>query len=173
MTMQDRIMVAVGAVVAVLLQIAIAPHIMLFGAIPDFIAVYALVVAILRARVAGSVLPFLLGLFYDLFTGGPVGAMAFSLTLVSFAVSFFFANMDNDTAFMPIVTLAAGAFLVELVYASFLLLFGYPAGLLEAFAYRILPCTAYDIVVGVLMFLLLRRLFAPSVQVRSDITQLR
>ena len=72
---RDGIAVAVGAVVAVLLQVVVAPNIALFGAMPNFVVAYALLVAIVRPMAAGPVMPFVLGLVFDLVSGGPVGAM--------------------------------------------------------------------------------------------------
>lgn len=50
---RDGIAVAVGAVVAVLLQVVVAPNIALFGAMPNFVVAYALLVAIVRPMAAG------------------------------------------------------------------------------------------------------------------------
>ena len=101
---RDGIAVAVGAVVAVLLQVVVAPNIALFGAMPNFVVAYALLVAIVRPMAAGPVMPFVLGLVFDLVSGGPVGAMAFLLVLMTFLAARAFAVLDNDTLFMPLST---------------------------------------------------------------------
>ena len=169
----DRIAVVVGAVLAVILQIALAPYIAVFSAAPNFIAVFTLVVAVSRPHAFGAVLPFALGLLYDLVTGGPVGVMAFSLTAFSYLIARLFASLENDTLFMPIAMMALGLFLVELSYGMFLMLFGYNAGLLEALAYRVAPCFVYDMVIAVILYLLTTRFFRQSGSIHHDITQLR
>ena len=58
---REGIVIAVGAVVALLLQIVVAPNIALFSAQPNFLLAYVLVVAIARPLDAGSALPFALG----------------------------------------------------------------------------------------------------------------
>ena len=110
---RDGIAVAVGAVVAVLLQVVVAPNIALFGAMPNFVVAYALLVAIVRPMAAGPVMPFVLGLVFDLVSGGPVGAMAFLRVLMTFLAARAFAVLDHDTLFMPLVIFVAAPVLVE------------------------------------------------------------
>lgn len=157
---RENIVVAIGAVVAVLLQIIVAPNIMLFSSMPDFVVVYVLIVAILRPHSAGPVLPFILGLILDLLGGGPVGAMAFLLVLASFVTSRTFAVLDNGTLFMPLVVFAAATLIVEFLYAVLLVATGVDMSLVDAFVYRVLPCTLFDCVVGFILYPFLSRFFA-------------
>lgn len=169
----DRAIVIAGAVVAVLLQVVLAPYISIGFAVPDFIAVFALLVAVTRPHSFGAVLPFVLGLACDLLTGGPLGVMAFSLTAFSFLTARLLSVLDNDTLFMPLALLALGLLLVELSYGMFLLLFGYNAGIAGVLAYRIVPCFAYDLVLAVVLYPLAARFFKQSGPVNSNITLLR
>lgn len=150
----ENIFIVAGAVVSVLLQILVAPHLALFGgmAMPNVVVVFAMLVAVTRPMQFGPIMPFVLGLLFDLFSGGPVGAMAFSLTAFSVLVSQFIARVNNDTSFVAFVSLALGLLLVELSYGVFLMLFGYNADLLGALAYRVVPCFLYDLVIGALLF---------------------
>ncbi len=100
--------IAIGAVVAFLLQIVAAPNIAVAGAQPNFALAYVLVVAIVRPDEAGNVMPFLLGLACDFMGTGPVGAEAFLFTLASFGASRAFMVLDNDTLFMPPCHLLGG-----------------------------------------------------------------
>ena len=169
----DRIAIVVGAVLAVFLQLVLAPYISILSAMPNFIVIYAFIVATSRPHLYGAVLPFVLGLLYDLLTGGPVGAMAFSLTAFSYLTARLLSSLDNDTLFMPLVLMALGILLTELVYGLTLLLFGYNAGIFEAFLYRIAPCFVYDLVLGIILYLFTTRLFRQTGTIHHDITQLR
>lgn len=169
----DRIAIIVGAVLAVILQFALAPYIAIASAMPNFMLAFVLIVAVSRPHSFSAVLPFVLGLLYDLMTGGPVGAMAFSLTAFSYLTARLYALFENDTLFMPLAMLALGALLVELSYGVFLLMFGYNAGLFEALAYRTFPCFVYDLVVSVVLYLFTSRFFRQSGTTRHSITQLR
>ena len=171
--MTQRLFVIAGAVVAVVLQIVVAPYIAIMSAIPNFVAVFAVVVAVASPRSYGCVLPFVMGLAYDLFSGGPVGAMAFSLTLFTYLLARYYEHVGNDSLFMALAFIALGLLVVELSYGVFLMLFGYNASLFEALAYRVAPCFLYDVVVAFILFPFVGRFVQPAGVTRTDITQLR
>ena len=150
-----------GAVIAVLLQVVVAPNIALASALPNFVLAYALVLAVVRPDRTGPVLAFVLGLVFDLLGSGPVGAMAFLLVLVTFLASRAFSVLDNDTLFMPLVILVVSTLVVE----AFLC--GVPDGdgILRRSPRRLsvpraLPCALYDCVVALVMFPLALRFLA-------------
>ena len=161
---RNNIVVAVGAVLAVLLQIVVAPAISVLNAQPNFLLAYVLVVAIVRPLEAGPVLPFALGLVCDFLGTGPLGGMAFLFVLVSFAAARAFSVLDNDTLFMPLTIFAAGAFAVEMLYAALLMALGFSASPLDAFLYRALPCTLFDCVVGLVLYPIMARLLVGGSQ---------
>ena len=171
--MGERVIMVIGALVAVVLQIFVAPHIVVLGGMPNFVVVWTVLVAVMRPSRFGPVLPFVLGLVYDLFSGGPVGAMAFSLTAFSMGAALFLGHMNNDTKFMSIVALALGLVLTELSYGVFLLLFGFNAGLIEAIAYRVAPCFVYDLLVGLALSPLAERFLKTNDMPLMGIAQLR
>ena len=169
----ERIFTIAGAVVAVLLQLLVAPYIAVSFAIPNFIIAFTMVIAILRPHSFGCVMPFVLGLTFDMIGGGPVGGMAFSLTLFSYLLARYFVNLGNDSLVISLAFVALGILLVELSYAVFLLLFGYNANLFDALAYRMVPCFLYDLVIALLLFPLAKRFVQPTGVTRTDITRLR
>ena len=81
---KNNLVLVVGAIAAFVLQIALAPAVALFSAQPNFLLAYALVVAIVIPTEAGPVLPFVMGLLYDLTGTGPVGGMALLLVIACF-----------------------------------------------------------------------------------------
>lgn len=114
----------IGAIIAVVLQIALAPNIALFGVVPNFIMAYVLIVSIVCPDQSGPVFAFVLGLLFDLLGTGPVGAMAFLLTGVSFLAKRIFMLVNNDTLFMPLLLAAISTLVIELLYAAFMMAFG-------------------------------------------------
>ncbi len=159
---RESIMVLIGAAIACIAQIIIAPNIAIFSAMPNFILAYVLVVAIVRPRPSVYVLAFVLGLVYDLIGYGPVGLMAFLLVLAAFATSRAFVVLNNDTLFMPITIFVVAAFAVELLYGVFMLGFGVAASPVEALVYRALPCALYDCVFGLIFYPIALRILAPA-----------
>jgi|GEM_PF-268042 len=160
---RDIIAVCIGAIVALLLQIVLSPNIAIGAAMPNFCIVFVLIVAILRpAGNSALVLAFLLGLVFDLLGNGPVGVTPFLLVLVTFAAQRVFLILNNDTFFMPIVVLIAAVFLLEFLYAAFMITFGITTNIVEAFVFRALGCGVYDCVVGAILYPIGLRLFAAS-----------
>ena len=162
---REGIVIAVGAVVALLLQIVVAPNIALFSAQPNFLLAYVLVVAIARPLDAGSALPFALGL-----VSGPVGGYAFLFVIVSFIASRAFSVLDNDTLFMPVTIFVVATFAAEMLYGALLIGLGLSASPVDAFLYRALPCTLYDCVVGLVLYPIIARLLASGAQDRGPRT---
>ena len=170
---RENVVVAVGALVAVVLQVAVAPNVAIFAAQPNFLLAYVLTVAIANPLGAGPVLPFALGLLFDLLGTGPVGGMALLFTLASLAASRAFAVLDNDTLFMPLVIFVAATVLVEALYAAFLLALGFDASALDVFLYRALPCALYDCVIGLVLYPLAARVLAGAAPAQPGTPRLR
>ena len=168
----ERIIVGIAAVVVVLLQVLVAPHIAIGYAVPNFIAAFCLAIAVARSESSGPVMPFVLGLIFDLVSGGPVGAMAFALPLLVTLESWLFERMNNDTLFMVIAVVGICLFLVEFIYGMVFLLFGYSAGFIEAFVYRILPCFVYDFVLALIAYAGASRFLGGDTVTRTEIKQL-
>ena len=167
---RENVVVAVGALVAVVLQVAVAPNVAIFAAQPNFLLAYVLTVAIANPLGAGPVLPFARGLLFALHGTGPVGGLARLFTLASLAASRAFAVLDNDTLFMPLAILVAASFAVEMLYGILLVALGSPVGLADAFFYRALPCALYDCVVALVLYPLVVRLVSGAAQDRGPRT---
>ena len=157
---REKLVVIVGAVVAVLLQIVVAPAIAIGNAMPNIIMMYALTVSIVRPMEAGPIFPFVLGLVYDLLGSGPVGSMSFLLVLVAFLMARAFQVLDNDAPFMPVLAMVLSALALEVLYGAFMLGVGVEASILDALVYRALPCALYDAVMGAVLYVVVSRLMA-------------
>lgn len=156
-----RIACVVGAVIAVVLQIVVAPNIALFGAMPNFLLCFAVVASIARAQSCGLAMPFVLGLLFDLLGGGPVGACALLLVVASFVASRAYLLLDNDTLFIPLALVVGSMFAVELLYGVLLMTCGLAVSPLEALVYRALPCAVYNCVFALVMYPIAMRFLAP------------
>lgn len=159
---RESIALIVAGVAAFVLQIVLAPYISISAAMPNFVVVFVMLCAVVRAQSFGCVMPFVLGLLYDFLSGNIVGGMALALMVSAVLAARVFAVLQNDTLFMPLAVLALGSLMVELLYAIVLLAAGYNAGILEAFVFRALPCALYDSVVAFLLYPLAARFFVSS-----------
>lgn len=152
-----RIVQVVGSVGAVLLQVAVAPNIQVLGAMPNFVLCWVIALAVANARNVGYVLPFLVGIAYDLVGSGPVGSMAFVCVASAFLASLLLRIFDNETVFIPIVIVVGMCLVSEVAYALLMMAFSLDVGLLESLVEVALPCAAYDIVIAVITYLLVKR----------------
>ena len=149
---RETVASVIGAVIAVLLQIIVAPAITLFAAVPNFIIAFCIVRAVAVPGSAGPFVPLVCGLLFDLVGGGPVGAMAFVLVLVTVLASRLFIALNNDTLFMPVAIMILCIVISEVIYGLIFVVCGADVPLGEAFLYRTLPCMLYDCVIGLLMY---------------------
>lgn len=154
------LIILIGALVALLAQIIIAPNIVIFSAMPNFIVAYVLVAAMVWPKDSTVVLAFVLGLLFDLLGYGPVGSMALLLTVFAFVIMRVFTVIDLSNLFMPIVVFIVAALCVELFYSIILLILGLAPGFIDALIYRTLPSILLDCIVGVIFYPLLRKLLS-------------
>ena len=124
---------------------------------------HSLVIAMLLPRDSVLVLAFAIRLTSDLLGYGPVGGLAFLLTLAAFAAQRLHAVFGHDTVGAPLAILIALSLVVDILYAAFLLALSASLSPLDAFVYRALPCALYDAVLGLILYPLASR-FIQGVQ---------
>lgn len=147
----------IGAAIAVLLQVIVAPNIQILDAVPNFILVYVVACAVANPRGMGYIMPFILGLIYNFVGQGPLGSMALVCVLAAFLASFALKALETDTIVFPIITMAIVCFLAEFGYGLLLMACGMNVGFLDAFVHICLPCGLYDTVLAIIAFPLVRR----------------
>lgn len=166
---KENLIMIIGAVVVTLLQLVVAPYVVAFNAMPNFMAAYTIVVAVVRPRSSRTcILAFAMGLLYNLFVGGIVGSMAVVLIAATVLASFAMRALANDTHFQPVVIMAAMLLVVEVVYLMVLLASGLGLGFFQALMFRALPCAVYDIVVGIALYAIMSRLAAVSERMQPN-----
>ena len=168
---RDRVSMIVGVLIVFVLQIVLAPNIAIFSIVPNFLAAYALVVAIVRPQNSAVVLGFVLGMIYDILGYGPMGSLALLLVIATFCITQVFSVLDADSPSMTLVLLLVSLLAVELVYALILLLFGMVDSLGAAIIYRALPCALYNCVPALIFYPLAMHFTASSSSTRKAFPQ--
>lgn len=158
---RETVLLAVGAAVALLLQIALAPNIAILGAMPNIALVYAAVAAMLRSADSVLVCAFLLGLACDLVGNSAVGVMAALLLLAAFAASRAAATFGGETLAVSLAIAMVCSLVVEVAYATY---YAAAAGapFFDAVLMRALPCALYDCAAALIVYPLLSHLFAAA-----------
>lgn len=164
-------LIAILVAVCAVLQVMIAPYIAISGVSPNFMLLGAVCAGILCGPRRGCAIGFLCGLLFDLSTTGPIGAMAFILTVVGYLMGVFAADLLQQNWFMPVFALFIAAFVTELLRVIVLALFGQVA-FLSGLVHVVFPGTLYDAVFGFLCFPLLRSrlMMSTSMKVASKST---
>jgi len=143
----------VSILVAIILQLAVAPAITIFGVVPNFILVVAVITAMRNGPVRSTAIGFFLGLVFDLCSLGPFGAMTLVLTILTYAVSSL--NMAGFTGsilidmILMVAAIALGEFLVSVIYA----VTGANPEFLLSLVQRVLPAIVYNIIIGCVLLL--------------------
>lgn len=160
MVLFARTWVVLGAIVATLLQVILAPALTIAVATPNFILAYVLVMSLVCPERDTIVFAFVMGLCYDFLSSGPIGAMALVCITFSFVLSQIQRILHNDTLIVPIVLLILGVFLSDITYGFLQIACGADVGFLNSLIFRSLPCAVYDTVIAVVFFPLALRLAA-------------
>ncbi len=160
---RNRRFIAILSAACVLLQLALAPHVAFGNGHPNFCLVLTGCAALALGGRRGVIFGFLTGLFFDLCTTGPVGLMAFELTLAGFFLGSEIRNRIKDDTRAAILNFLIAAAIVELVYNSTMLVVGQATSLVDVIVMRALPSTILDVLMFVpLAFILARGPQGPS-----------
>lgn len=157
----------IGALIVVLLQVLLGPIISINAVVPNFLLAYAIVCIVLRPDKLHITFAFLMGFIYDLVFSGPVGAMSFVMVVFSFIVSQILLKMKVMNLGLSLLVLFLSLFFVELFYGMFQASITVSASFIEVLAYRVLPCSIFDIILAFIMFAIMGRIIAPPVDINQ------
>ncbi|MBM6774088.1 rod shape-determining protein MreD [Olsenella profusa] len=148
---RDMRTLVVLALICGVLQLSLAPNLGLGNGRANFALVFSACVSLTVGGRRGVIAGFCSGLFFDLSTTGPVGLMAFCLTVSSYLLGMEGRDrMSGDLAF-SVGAFSVFALAVSLVYHLAMLLVGQADSLIDVVFLRTLP-TAFLTVVFFLPF---------------------
>lgn len=127
------------AVVCCILQLALTPQIALGNGRINFMLILAACVAMQQGGRTAVLWGFFSGLFFDFCTTGPIGLMAFELTLASWVMGHEERNRIGEGMGQSVSYFAATAFFVCLFYNLAMLLVGQAGGFVDAVFLRAVP----------------------------------
>ena len=160
--MSGRVGIAsIGALLALVLQIVLAPNVAIVSTAPSFVVAYAVALAMTLSGTPCYLIAFALGMLGDLLGFGPVGVLPFILLVASFAIDRAQAVFGNGTLFVACVIVVVSVIVVHLAHAAFLVALASSYSAADALRLVAIPQSLYDSVLAVLIYLLLRRMAAP------------
>lgn len=143
---RDTRTIAALALVCFVLQLALAPNVGIGSGRANFALVFVLGLTLVAGGTSAVVAGFLAGLVFDLSTTGPIGLMAFCLSVTSFVL----AGVSRERVAGDFVAaLARGAvasLAVSLVYHLAMLLVGQSPSIVDALVMRALPTALLTLV---------------------------
>ncbi len=151
--MNSRFLPALGMiVVAMLLQVAIAPYVALGGIVPNFLLLVTVTLALVQGPRAGIVGGFSAGLLFDLLGTAPIGPAALVFCVVGFVAGSLQANTFAEGWALPLVILFIASLIAEVSYGMVLGVLGEGGVTFGAFFGVMLPGAVYNSGLAVLVY---------------------
>lgn len=150
-TNKNRRRLIIAALLCIVLHLVFAPHIGIFAARINVCLLVGLWCSLHIGGTTSVVAGFCFGLLYDLTTSGPVGLMAFELTLLSFAFGSQEQNKLSSSQSILIQKSALAIVLVELIYSLVLLMLGHTHDIVGLLLWRTLPAILMEVLVFALV----------------------
>ncbi|MDO8987462.1 MAG: rod shape-determining protein MreD [Coriobacteriia bacterium] len=152
---------------AALLQVAVAPNLAIGGAVPNFMLLVVVTLALTQGASAGAAAGFVAGLVFDLLGAGPIGPGALVFTVVGHLAGSLSANMFAEGWRLPTTVVLIASLLTELSYGAVLAVLGQGEPFWSTFVAVMLPTAVYNGVLALLVFPFLARLLRQDRQMTT------
>ncbi|MGN0038490.1 MAG: rod shape-determining protein MreD [Coriobacteriales bacterium] len=144
--MDKGLVYIITVAVCTLLQLAIAPAVQLFGALPNFLIIPVLFIGLRSGVAAGAVAGFALGLLYDFAGDGVIGAMALTLVIAGVVCGALGSNMETGPVMAAVIGIVVSMLASLLFGVATVLGSSAVGGSLGTMVTYALPCGAYTAV---------------------------
>ncbi|HEY5548896.1 MAG TPA: rod shape-determining protein MreD [Coriobacteriia bacterium] len=158
---------AVALLCATVLQVSLAPHLAIFGVVPNFLFLVVVTLAIAEGPVAGGVSGLIGGLLFDLLRTSVVGPAALVLAVVGYTAGMLAANTFAEGWRLPVTVVAIASVTAELMYGIALVVLGLGASFWSDIPSVMIPTAVYHTVLAVLAYPWLARILRPDRPMRS------
>ena len=158
---------AAALIVGIILQIGLAPHLAVFGVVPNIIFLVVVTVALTQGPVAGGVTGLIGGLVFDLLGNAAVGPYGLVLTLVGYTAGMLSANMFAEGWLLPVTVVAIASLASEVLHGIVLAVLGSGIPFWNSLVTVMLPAALYHTALAVLSYPLLARLLRTERPMKS------
>lgn len=145
--------IGILAAICFVCQVAFCPYIGIASGHPNFALILALIVSLSIGGRTAVICGFSAGLVFDLSTTGPIGLMAFLLTVMSYILGIEGRDRLGEDALLTIVPTVAATAAVSLAYNLTMLLVGQSVSVIDALVFRTLPTIILTLVCYVPFYL--------------------
>jgi rod shape-determining protein MreD len=112
------------ALTTVIVQVALMPHLRLFGVVPDLGLVLAIAVAYYDDAEGAAIVGFATGLGFDLFLQTPVGASALAYSVTGYLTGVLQAGLIRSSRWLPLALGGLGGLVGGLMFVGIAILAG-------------------------------------------------
>lgn len=152
----DRIALIIVGVAAAIVQLLLGPALTFGDFVPNFIVAAVVAVVVAAPDEPHYLFAFVMGLVADFLGSSPVGSTAACLLLCAWALPMLVETVGSDNIIMVFIIMFAGMLGIQLVLSLFLLFAGF-VGFIDALAHIVLPCTPYNAIIALVLYLVVSR----------------
>jgi rod shape-determining protein MreD len=165
--MNKVIPASLGLIAAAILQVSVAPHLAVFGVVPNFLFLVVITLALTQGPVAGGVSGLVGGLLVDLLGTSVVGPAALVFTVIGYTAGMLSANTFAEGWRLPVTVVAVASLTAEISYGIVLAVLGLGATFWHDILTVMVPAAVYQSVLAVLIYPWLARILRPDRPMRS------
>jgi rod shape-determining protein MreD len=158
------------SVLVVIVQVAVFPHLRLFGVVPDLGLLLALAVGYQEGSELGAIAGFLTGFGFDLFLETPLGLNALTYAIVGYTIGVLEAGLMRSPRWLPSFLGFVGGLAGGLFFIAIGVLAGVDAVKGTQGVRTIALAAVYDALLAPFVFLLVRRVLGAPDRVRDSWT---
>ena len=151
---------------AAVLQVSVVPHLAIGDVVPNLLFLVVVTLALTKGPNAGCATGFFAGFLLDLLGAGPIGLWALVLCVVGYVAGMLEANMFAHGWLLPVTVVFIAGLSAQGAYGLVLGIVGAGTDFWGSFGHTMLPGTAYDTVVAVLVYPWLARFLRQEPSVR-------
>ncbi len=165
--MSKALTASIALAVAAILQVSLAPHIAVFGVVPNLFFLVVVTLAFVEGPVAGGVSGFVGGLLFDLIGTSVVGPYALVLSVVGYSTGMLSANLFAEGWLLPVTIVAVASLSAELANGVVLAVLGLGATFWRDVVTVMIPSAIYHTALAVLAYPWLARILRADRPMRS------
>ena len=165
--MNKALTAAIALLVAAVLQVSLAPHLAVFGVVPNLFFLVVVTLAFVEGPVAGGVSGFVGGLLFDLIGTSVVGPYALVLSVVGYSTGMLSANLFAEGWLLPVTIVAVASLSAELANGIVLAILGLGATFWSDVVKVMIPSALYHTGLAVLAYPWLARILRADRPMRS------
>ncbi len=152
---------------AIVLQVMLAPHLSIGGAIPNVPLLVVVTLSFVEGPSAGAIAGFVAGLLLDLLSTGPVGAWALVLSVTGYTAGMLSENLFAEGWLAPVTVAIIAGLLADFSYLLAVTILGVGPAFWQSLVRAVLPRALYNAVLVMLAYPWLARFLRADRSMKS------